>query len=128
MDKAKIKILIVEDELPTALALGDKLEHEGYLVTKAVDGKEGVAKALSTHPDLILADLRLPEMSGLEMIREIRKDPWGATVKIMILSNVSDIASIDEAMRQNTFQYIVKGDTTMASVVEKIRSQLEEAK
>jgi len=122
------KILIVEDEVPTALALGDKLQHEGYLVSRAVDGKEGLRMALAEHPDLILADLRLPEMSGMEMITELRKDSWGAAVKVMILTNVSDVESVDEAMRQNTFHYIVKSDTTMASVLEKVKAQLDEEK
>src|SRR4051812_4280761 len=122
------KVLIVEDEVPTALALGDKLAHEGYTVLKAVNGKEGIRTALAEHPDLILADLRMPEMSGMEMISELRKDSWGATVKIMILTNISDVESIDEAMRHNTFQYIVKGDTTMENVLGKIRAQFDETK
>ncbi|MDP3645721.1 MAG: response regulator [bacterium] len=120
------KILIVEDEVPTALALGDKLEHEGYTVLRAVDGKEGLRLALLEHPDLVLADLRLPGMSGMEMITALRKDPWGATVKVMILTNISDVESIDEAMRQNTFHYIMKSDTTMQNVLEKIQAQLGE--
>ena len=118
------KVLIVEDEAPTALALGDKFEAAGYTVLQAADGKEGLHTALAEHPDLMLVDLRLPKMSGLDLIRELRKDAWGADVKIMILTNVSDVESVDEAMRQNTFHYIVKGDTTMQSVLEKAESLL----
>src|SRR4051812_7121224 len=124
--KVAKKILIVEDEVPTALALGDKLAHEGYTVLKATNGKDGIRMALAEHPDLILADLRMPEMSGMDMISELRKDAWGAAVKIMILTNVSDVESIDEAMRHNTFHYIVKGDTTMQNVLEKIHAQFED--
>lgn len=119
------KILIVEDEVPTALALGDKLEHEGFTVLKAGNGKEGLDMALREHPDLILADLKMPEMGGLEMIGELRKDSWGNTAEVMILTNVSDVEKVDEAMRHGTFHYIVKGDTTMASIVDKVKSQLE---
>jgi CheY-like chemotaxis protein len=118
------KILIAEDEVPVMLALGDKLEHEGYTVLKAMNGKEGLALALAEHPDLILADIRMPEMSGLDMVKELRKDPWGASANVIILTNVSDVESIDEAMRQNTFHYIIKGDTTMQNVIEKVRAQL----
>ena len=126
-NKIDKKILIVEDEVPTALALGDKLTHEGYNVIKAGNGKDGIRMALAEHPDLILADLRMPEMSGLDMIAELRKDDWGATVKVMILTNVSDVESIDEAMRHNTFHYIVKGDTTMENVLQKIKTQFAES-
>jgi DNA-binding response OmpR family regulator len=123
-ENANKKVLIVEDEAPTALALGDKFEGSGYTVLRAADGKEGLHLALAEHPDVMLVDLRLPEMSGLELIRELRKDSWGANVKVMILTNVSDVESIDEAMRQNTFHYVVKGDTTMQSVYEKVEALL----
>ena len=129
MTKARAhKILIVEDEVPTALALGDKLAHEGYNVLKADNGKKGLEVALNEHPDLILADLKMPEMGGLEMIAALRTDDWGKDAKIIILTNVSDVASVDEAMRRNTFNYIVKGDTTMESVLEKVRAQFGETK
>ena len=117
-------ILVVEDEAPMAMALGDKLESEGFTVLKAGDGKTGLKMALEHHPDLILSDLKLPEMDGMEMIRELRTDSWGKDAKVIILTNISDVSKIEEAMVHGTFFYMVKGDTSMAEVVEKVRSQL----
>ena len=117
-------ILVVEDEAPMAMALGDKLESEGFTVLKAADGKTGLTMALEHHPDLILSDLKLPEMDGMEMIRELRTDSWGKDAKVIILTNISDVSKIEEAMVHGTFFYMVKGDTSMAEVVEKVRSQL----
>jgi CheY-like chemotaxis protein len=128
MNKKGHTILIVEDEAPTMLALSEKLDHEGYNVLKAVDGKEGLEMALDKHPNLILADLKLPEMDGMEMIRRIRMDGWGKDSKIIILSNISDVAKIEEAMVHGTYQYIVKGDSSMNDIIEKIRTYLEPAK
>jgi CheY-like chemotaxis protein len=124
MEKNAHTILVVEDEAPTALALGDKLAHEGYTVLKAVNGKEGLDMALAGHPDLILADLKLPEMDGMEMIRRIRADNWGRDAKIIILSNMSDVSKIEEAMVHGTFHYMIKGDASMVDILEKVRSQL----
>jgi len=124
MTKKEQKILVVEDEAPTALALGDKLEHEGYTVLKADTGKKGLDMALAEHPDLILADLKLPEMDGMEMIRRIRADNWGKDAKIIILSNMSDVSKIEEAMVHGTFHYMVKGDASMNDILEKVRAQL----
>jgi len=124
MTNADHTILVVEDEAPTALALGDKLTHEGYKVIKADNGKDGLQMALDNHPDLILADLKLPQMDGMEMIRQLRTDAWGKSAKVIILSNMSDVSKIEEAMVHGTFFYMVKGDSSMSEVLEKVRSQL----
>src|SRR5262249_13797658 len=125
---AQYSILVVEDEAPTALALTDKLEHEGYKVLKAVNGKEGLDTALREHPDLILADLKLPEMNGMEMIRQVRADSWGKNAKIIILTNMSDVSKIEEAMVHGAFYYMVKGDSSMNDILEKVKTQLGPAK
>jgi DNA-binding response OmpR family regulator len=128
MGNAEHKILVVEDEAPTALALCDKLEHEGYKVLKAGNGKDGLAVALSEHPELILADLKMPEMGGMEMIRALREDSWGKDAKVIILTNMSDVAKIEEAMVHGAFFYMVKGDSSMNDILEKVRSQVGPAK
>jgi len=67
-------ILLVEDEAPAALVLSKALEAEGFAETIAPNGVIGLEKALSLHPDIILSDLKLPFLGGMDMIREIRKD------------------------------------------------------
>ena len=128
MGNAEHKILVVEDEAPTALALCDKLEHEGYTVLKANDGRSGLEVALKEHPELILADLKMPEMNGMEMIRQLRADAWGKGAKVIILTNMSDVAKIEEAMVHGAFFYMVKGDSSMSDILEKVRSQIGPAK
>ena len=120
----KHTILLVEDEEASALALGNALEQAGYTVTKAADGEQGLKMALSDHPDLILADLKMPKMSGMDMIKEIRKDEWGKTAEVIILTNVSDAVMLEEAMSHNTFFYIVKGDTSINDVIATIKTRL----
>jgi DNA-binding response OmpR family regulator len=66
------KILIVEDEPDMVLGLRDNFEFEGYEVLVARDGREGLGRALSDSPDVILLDLMLPRMSGLDVCRELR--------------------------------------------------------
>lgn len=117
-------VLVIEDEPPVALALCDKLEKEGFQVLKADNGRAGLELALAKHPDMILADLRLPEMDGMEMIRQLRTDSWGKDAKVIILTNISDVSKIEEAMVHGTFFYMVKGDSSMEEVVAKVRSQL----
>lgn len=116
------KILVVEDEAPIALAINDKLVQSGFIVSKASDGEEGLATALREHPDLILTDLKMPKMTGLEMISGLRRDTWGSKVNVIVLTNVSDLATIQEAMRHNTFDYLIKSDNSLDQVLGKIRA------
>jgi len=79
------QIVGVQGEPPTVLAVDDNRENRavfvdllsplGFPVMEAVDGRDGLSKAMDSHPDLIIADLRMPEMDGIEMIRRIRQSP-----------------------------------------------------
>jgi DNA-binding response OmpR family regulator len=122
MSDKKHTILLVEDEPVVLKVLGRALEDEGFHVSKAENGEQGVERALQDHPDVILTDLKLPQMSGMDMIAKIRADEWGKKAEIVILSNASDVETLEEAMRNETFYYIVKGDSTMADVVEKVKA------
>ena len=125
MENQKYTVLLVEDEVAVTNVLGDALKREGYRVLKAPNGEEGLRLALLEHPHVILADLALPVMGGIEMIRAIRKDSWGSKAEIIILTNVSDVKTLEEAMSQDTYFYMVKGDSTMENIIKKVRSRIE---
>ncbi|MGC2872431.1 response regulator transcription factor [Ihubacter sp. rT4E-8] len=69
-----MKILLVEDEEKIARFIELELLHEGYQVEKAYNGRTGLDKAISDAPDLILLDIMLPELSGLEVLRRLRRE------------------------------------------------------
>jgi len=77
------KILIVEDEPDMVLGLRDNFELEGYKVSVARDGEEGLKKALEEKPDLIVLDLMLPKMSGLDVCRNLRKSSFEAPILML---------------------------------------------
>ncbi|MFZ2886801.1 MAG: response regulator [Minisyncoccia bacterium] len=118
----KKRILVVEDEQAVSLALTDMLKAEGFEVLSANDGEKGLAIALAEHPDVILTDLKMPGMGGIEMLEKLRKDAWGKDAHAIILSNASDLGSLGSAMEQGAFHYMVKGDTSMADIVAKVRT------
>ena len=66
------RILVIDDEPPMLLGLRDNLELEGYEVLTATDGEQGLHKALTLRPDLVILDLMLPRKSGLEVCRDLR--------------------------------------------------------
>ena len=118
------KILVVEDEEPLLEALQDKLGKEGYEVCRAKDGEAGLALALKEHPDLILLDIIVPKMDGLEMANRLREDTWGKTVKILILTNSPSIDDVAKSLENRVFEYLVKSDTTIEYVVEKVKEMV----
>ena len=90
------KILIVDDETDTIDLLQFNLRAAGYDVLSAADGKTALLKARSVHPDLILLDLMLPEIDGLEVCKTLRKDPRTAGIPIIMLTAKS--AEIDRVL------------------------------
>src|SRR5687767_1322196 len=80
------KILVVEDHKKMREALASLIKGEGYEVTEARDGRDGLAKAGETFPDLILVDHYLPILDGSEMIRRLRQVPAFVSVPIILIS------------------------------------------
>lgn len=118
-------ILIVEDEASLRNALRDKFLTEGFEVIESKNGEEGLKSALQNHPDLILLDIIMPVMGGLEMLGELRKDEWGKSAHVILLTNLSDNEDIAKAMENNTFEYFVKSDIKIEEVVKKVKEILK---
>lgn len=83
------KILVVDDEPDVVTYLAALLEDNGYAVVSAADGKEGFAKCLEEHPDLITLDITMPEESGVRMFRELREHAEMAAVPVVIITGIS---------------------------------------
>ena len=118
------KILIVEDEPDIREALRDKLEREGFLVVVAEDGLQGLDLAEKESPDLILLDIVLPKLDGLTMTERMRKTDWGKNMKIILLTNLSDVNTVAAAQSRNVFDYLVKADWEINDVIQKVKVQL----
>jgi DNA-binding response OmpR family regulator len=118
------KVLIVEDESTIIKALSSKLESDNLSVLLAVDGEEGLSKALSEHPDLILLDLIMPKMDGLTMLAKLREDKWGKQVPVIILTNLTDAKTETEAMKKGVHEYLIKTDWTIEDVMKKVNEKL----
>ena len=79
-------ILIVDDEREIRELLRYNLERQGYQVLTAQDGEEGLARIFATHPDLVLLDLHLPGLDGLELLRELRQEPSTRDLPVLLLT------------------------------------------
>ncbi|HYP29977.1 MAG TPA: response regulator [Blastocatellia bacterium] len=80
------KILIVEDNFDSREMLTTLLSHEGYTVISAVDGKEGLATLKSDPPDLIITDIEMPNLDGIDLIKRLRQRPDCKHVPVVVVS------------------------------------------
>jgi DNA-binding response OmpR family regulator len=117
----KRTILIIDDDESYREIFSSALTREGFVVFSAKNGKEGLLMALDEKPDLILLDIGLPDMDGLSLLGDIRKDEWGKDAKVFILTNKSDEAKLSEAIEKKSFVYLVKSDMSIKELVSKIK-------
>ena len=89
------KILIVDDDHDIVLFLSTVLKDNGYSVIDAENGHEGLDKATSEQPDLILLDLMMPEKSGISMLSDLAADPATEKIPVIMVTGVSGEAGID---------------------------------
>lgn len=119
-------ILVVEDERSILKAIVDKLKIEGFNTLQAENGEDGLKTALDSQPNLILLDLIMPKMTGLQMMRLLRgSNPYGKSVPIIILTNLSATDQINaEVSKDEPSYYLVKTDWKIDDVIKKIRETL----
>jgi len=119
------KIAIIEDEAAIRRMYALKLKFSDFEICEAEDGEKGLAIIEKEKPDLVLLDLRMPRMSGDEMLRELRSTDWGEKIPVIILTNISK----DEAPRTlwhlGISDFIVKANSTPQKVVEHVQKILE---
>ncbi len=121
---ANRKILIVDDETDLRETLKISMENSGFAVLEASDGESGLAMALTNKPDLILLDITMPHMNGLQMLHALRKDTWGKDVPVLLLTNADDPTHIVKGIELKSSDYLIKSQTSLETIVKTIRQHL----
>jgi DNA-binding response OmpR family regulator len=102
------KILVIDDLPENVFMLQDRLEHEGYEVITAYDGKSGIEKAKSERPDLILLDVMMPDITGIEVCKTLVVDKKTSGIPIILVTAKSDAEDTKEGLEAGAFDYIKK--------------------
>lgn len=118
------KIAIVEDDQAISQMYRFKFEGEGYTVDTADNGKVGLALAEHMKPDIILLDIMMPQMTGDQMLEELRKQPWGKDIKVIILTNMGEQEIPPRVKELGVSGVILKADMTPKQVAEIVKKQL----
>lgn len=121
------RILIVEDEQLLNEAYQTILQRQGYEVITSYDGREALDKIKDQDPDLILLDLRMPRVDGLQFLKEYKALENHPLVKIVVFSNLDEQSEIDEAFELGAQKYIMKAWATPKELVKIVKDMLGEA-
>lgn len=122
MSKIHKTILVAEDETSLRHALVDALNASGFSILQAKNGEQGLATAISKHPDLILLDILMPDMDGMTMLKKLREDAWGKNVPVIILTNLNptDETVIRDVATHKPLHYFIKSDWKLQDIIKEI--------
>ena len=122
------KILLVEDDVTLVKMYERKFLSDGYEVSIAYDGLEGLEKVAAEKPDLVLLDIMLPKLDGLAMFKKMRSQPATFSTPVILLTNFGQEDAIFECYKLGAIDYMVKSDVTPQQVVDKVKKFLAERK
>src|SRR2546423_14030033 len=118
------KIIIVEDQQVMATVYRNKFIAEGYGVEVASDGEAGINLINSAKPDLVILDVMLPKLNGIEVLRKIRANSDFQDLPVIIFSNSSPPDMVEEAWKEGATMVLSKSNHSPKQIVESVRTAL----
>jgi twitching motility two-component system response regulator PilH len=118
------KLLVVEDD-PLMSRMYQKIfAFEGYEVESAGDGEEGLEKARSSKPTIILMDIMMPKMNGLQALDKLKADPETKAIPVIMLTNLAGQQDAEAALSKGAIKYIIKSEYEPKQVVSMVKEIL----
>jgi CheY-like chemotaxis protein len=121
----KLKIMVVEDDSFVIDIYQTKLSQEGYEVIQAENGAEAIKKLEKDIPDMILLDIIMPYVDGLQVLKKIKSDERLKNIPVVLLTNLSQKEDIDEGLGLGASDYLIKSHFTPSEVLEKIKKYIK---
>ena len=118
------KILIIEDDALISRMYKKALSFEGFEVAVARNGREGLEEAQRTSPELILLDIMMPKMNGLEVLQRLKADEKLKKIPVVVLTNLSGTQDAQKAKQLGAKDYLVKSEYKPKEIADKIKSMI----
>lgn len=123
---AKKKILVIEDELMLQQAYAQILTHTGYEVAVAGDGAEGLQQLERVKPDLILLDILMPRMDGLEFLEQAQIKKNYPKLKVLAFSNLSNAPKVNKMIELGATKHVLKSSVSPGELVSMVADLLKD--
>ena len=120
-----MKILLVDDDQSLATIISTALEKEGYQTTVSYTGRDGLDRAKSEMPNIILLDQVLPDISGNQVLKELKMDEETKNIPVLMLSNFGQTEMVNQAINEGANDYILKYQVEVADIISKVKSALK---
>ena len=121
-----VKILLVEDDELLSKMYIQKLKREGFEVLSAYDGDQGLTFMKDKHPDLVLLDIMMPKLNGIQFLTKVKEAPGISAIPVIVLTNLAATQDAQKALLLGAKSYLVKSDFTPDEIVKKIKEFLPE--
>lgn len=118
------KVLLVEDDNNLREIFEMRLQAEGYDTVTAGDGEEGLAVAVKEKPDLVIADVMMPRLSGFEMVENLRATPEMKDTKVIMMTALGQAEDMTRGEKLGVVKYLVKSQVTLEDFVRVVREVL----
>lgn len=128
MTASKLKVLLIEDDKFLIKLYSDKLIREGFDVSMAVSGEEGLGKVASLKPDLVLLDVILPQKNGFDILSAIKLNPDTKHIPVVMLTNLGQDSDIKTGLDLGASDYLVKTDFSITKLPEIVRKHIAASK
>lgn len=122
MDKKHV--LLVEDDGFLASIYAQKLELEGFEVSLATNGEDGLRLAAKVSPDIILLDLIMPKLDGFQVLEQLKKDSETKAIPVLILSNLGQKEDVERCIALGAAGYMIKAHTLPHETIDKVKAIL----
>ncbi len=116
-----MNLLLIEDNRHLQRIFSDKFRREGFNVTLADGGHQGLQRAVEIHPDVILLDIMMPNMDGFEVLTRLRADPALSGIPAFVLSNRASSNDVQHALALGARQFFPKGLSALEDIARQIR-------
>lgn len=121
---AKAKLLLVEDDITLVKMYEMKFHNDGYEVSVAYDGLEGLEKATKEKPDLVILDIMLPKLDGIAVFKKMRSNSATFKTPVLLLTNFDQEDAVFECFKLGAVDYLLKSEVTPKDVVQRVENLL----
>lgn len=112
-----MKVLLIDDEMPIITMYQEKLAKEGFKILTANDGATGIQIAKAEKPDVILLDIIMPKINGLDVLKELKNEPTTKDIPVYLLTNIQEETGEDRGRSLGAAGYMFKAETEPGKLV-----------